>query len=118
EIATPSTAPSWPRRQRNCSPVSASHTRTVLSLDAPTIRRPSAEIATLITQCPPLLCQFRQRNSFPVSASHTRTVLSLDPPTIRRPSAEIATLHTQPSCPRRQRSSAPLSASHTRTVLS
>ena len=65
----------WPfKGPTTSSPVSASHTRIVLSSEPETMRRPSGENATDLTQS---LWPFKgPTTSSPVSASHTRIVLS------------------------------------------
>jgi len=102
-------------RARWGAPVSASHTRTVLSYEPDASRRPSCEKATDQTQD---VCPSSARWGAPVSVSHTRTVLSSEPDASRRPSCEKATDLTEDVCPSSARWGAPVSASHTRTVLS
>ena len=71
-------------------PVSASHSRTVLSNgDAETTRLPSGLNATLAT---PPSCPTRVVNSLPVSASKMAISLSLNAVMIRFPSGLKATL--------------------------
>ena len=65
------------------SPVAASHSRAVLSLEAVTMRVPSGLNAALRT-LPSARCM-RPIGS-PVAASHSRTVLSPDAVTTRAPS--------------------------------
>src|SRR6267154_391610 len=98
---TPSTSPSSAtlcpvRGARSGSLVSASHNRIVVSSDPDTMRLPSGENATELTQ---LSCPVRgARSGSPVSASHNRMVLSYDPDTMRLPSGENAADVTSPLC--------------------
>ena len=65
-----------------------SHTRTELSSEPETIRVPSLEKATDLTES---VWPFNTLSMLPVDVSHTRTELSDEPETIRVPSLEKAT---------------------------
>ena len=71
-------------------PVSASHSRTVLSPLPEAIRCPSGLNATLITKLVPVI---GWPIGLPVSASHSRTVVSMLPEAMRLPSGLNATLY-------------------------
>ena len=100
-----------------CLPLSASHSRAVLSSDAVTMRLPSGLNAALITAS--VWPVSGSPICLPLSASHSRAVLSKDAVTMRLPSGLNAALRTpavwpvsgSPIC-------LPLSASHSRAVLS
>ena len=85
------------------------HTLSVSSSDAETMRRPSGEIATLLTydedhhkeyykkRTPQRTwseCPFSVATHLPVATSHTLSVLSPDTDTTRRPSGNTATQKT------------------------
>ena len=72
-----------PLERPDASPVSTSHSRTVLSLLPDASRRPSGLKHTEITPRP---CPSSILTHSPVSASHSRTVLSLLPDATNRPS--------------------------------
>ena len=96
--ATLITAPVWPVSGAPIGwPVSASHSRTVLSSLPETMRVPSGLNATLATA--PVWPVSGAPIGWPVSASHSRTVLSALPETMRVPSGLNATLHTAPVWP-------------------
>src|SRR5271165_930364 len=62
-------------------PLCMSHTRSVLSRDVETARRPSGVMATPFTQS---LWPLSKRTVWPLSRFHTRSVLSRDAETARR----------------------------------
>jgi hypothetical protein len=97
------------------APVAASHSRTILSLDADATTLPLGENATEKTQsvCPSSFC-----GAAPVAASQSRTVSSHDADANTLPSGEKATEQTQPVCPSSFCSPAPVAVSQSRTVLS
>src|SRR5439155_553386 len=74
-----------------CSARAARQTLAVLSSLQVTIRRPSGEKVTDLTQ---VRCPLRVRSSRPLTASHILAVLSQLPVTIRWPSGEKATDQT------------------------
>ncbi len=85
------TASSWPRSGSPTGwPVAASHNRSVLSSEPETMRWPSGENATLVTE--PSWPRSGSPTGWPVAASHNRSVLSPEPETMRWPSGENATL--------------------------
>ena len=92
-----STRSVWPvRGSPICLPLSASHSRAVLSQDAVTMRLPSGLNAALDTVSP--WPSSASPIGLPVSASHSRAVLSADAVTIRLPSSGLnAALVTVPS---------------------
>ena len=69
-------------------PLSRSQTRSVLSSDAETARRPSGVMATPFTE---RLWPSSVRRLWPLSGSQTRSVLSSDAETARRPSGVMVT---------------------------
>ena len=75
--------PSWRIGSPSGLPLSASHTRAVLSSEAVTIRRPSGLKLAALTRSS---WRIGSPSGLPLSASHTRAVLSSDAVTIRRPS--------------------------------
>ena len=98
-------------------PVSASHSRTVLSSLPEASRCPSGLNATLFTAS--VWPVSGSPMGWPVSASHSRTVLSSLPEASRCPSGLNATLYTVSVWPVRGWPTGwPVSASHSRTVLS
>ena len=97
------------------SPVSRSHTFSVLSSEAETARRPSGLTATPLTQSE---WPSSVRSSRPVSRSHTFSVLSSEAETARRPSGAHRHAIDSAEWPSSVRSSRPLSRSHTFSVLS
>src|SRR6476646_10316785 len=95
--ATPVTQSVWPVSGGPMGwPVSASHSRTVLS-PPETMRFPSGLNATLYTA--PVWPVSGAPMGWPVSAFHIRRVLSSLPETIRLPSGLNATLYTAPVWP-------------------
>ena len=99
------------------SPLSAFHTRIVLSREPETIRLPSGENATEKTQSvwplngPEMIS--------PLSTLHTRIVQSSEPETLRLPSGENATDDTEAVWPLNgPEMTSPLAAFHTRIVRS
>src|ERR1700721_3335104 len=68
-----------PRIVSRCRPLSASHTRRVLSSDPDAMRVPSGEKETEVTN---MECPVKVERCAPLTASHTRRVLSPDPDTI------------------------------------
>ena len=66
----------------------ASHVRTDTSEEPETMRVPSVENATEVTES---VWPFRVASCAPVKASHTRTDLSSEPETMRVPSVENPT---------------------------
>ena len=112
-----------PRRCGRCSgapmgwPVSAFHSRTVLSAPAEASRCPSGLNATLCTAS--VWPVSGAPMGWPVSAFHNRTVSSALPEAIRCPSGLNATLYTASVWPVSGAPRGwPVSASHSRTVLS
>src|SRR5439155_7584659 len=105
--------------ERTSAPVAESHTFSVLSWLAQTMRLPSGLYATQLT---PPACPLSVRISWPLSASHTFTspaLFWLIPALalmMRLPSGLNATLLTGYVCPVREKTSALLSASHTFSV--
>src|SRR3989442_186179 len=94
--AQPRTPRVCPCRVKRSVPVRASHTLSVLSLEAETIQVPSGLTAQLFTQC---VCPLRVRHSVPRCAFHTLSILSLEAETIQVPSGLTAQLFTQSVCP-------------------
>jgi hypothetical protein len=79
------------------SPVCASQTHIVLSLEPETMYFPSGENATEVTA---LVCPSNGSNTLsPVFASQTRIVLSYEPEMMCLPSGENAIDRTAPICP-------------------
>src|SRR5256885_1696027 len=98
EIALPSgpnatlhTGTVWLVIWRSSLPVSASHSRTVLSRPPDSTRLPSGDSAALMT---PSVWPSKTRSCLPVSASHSRSVLSELLVSRRLPSADTETLPT------------------------
>src|SRR6188768_1363276 len=85
-----------------------SHIRIDLSSEPETMRIPSVENATEVTES---VWPFSTLSSLPVDVSHTRTDLSLEPETMRVPSVEKATELTDEVWPFRTLSSLPVDAS-------
>src|ERR1700730_16405201 len=96
-------------------PLSRSQTRSVLSQDAETARRPSGVMATPVTQ---LLWPSSVRRLWPLSRSQTRSVLSSDAETAQRPSGVMAPPFTQSPWPSSVWRLWRLSRSQPRSVLS
>src|SRR6202522_307589 len=92
------TESSCPFRTTICLPVTASHTRAVLSSEAVTTRVPSGENAALQTSPP---CPFKTAIGLPVTASHSRAVLSWEAVRTRVLSGENAALVTEATWPRK-----------------
>ena len=101
------TEPECPSSVAEHSPVAKSQTLSVLSADAETTRRPSGEMATLVTYDEDIItkvqwtprrticeCPFSVATHSPVATSHTLSVMSADADTTRRPSGNTATLRT------------------------
>ncbi|PZD23657.1 EST1-DNA-bind domain containing protein [Pyrenophora tritici-repentis] len=105
----------WPSSVLRHVPVTASHSRTVLSLDADATSCPSGEKATALTT---LEWPFSVLRHVPVAASHRRTVSSPDADATRCPSGEKATAMTGEEWPSSVLQHVPVAASHSRTVLS
>lgn len=101
----------------NSCPIAAYQSLTVSSAEPDTMRLPSDENDTELTQaeCP---CK-DSPDDCPVAVFHSRTVLSYEPDTMRVPSGEKATDETKPVCPHKgSPTGCPVAVFHSRIVLS
>lgn len=97
--------------------IAAYQSLTVSSAEPDTMRLPSDENDTELTQaeCP---CK-DSPDDCPVAMFHSRTVLSYEPDRMRVPSGEKATDETKPVCPRKgSPTGCPVAVFHSRIVLS
>ena len=108
--ATPWTWPVCPSKARSCSPVAASHMRTLLSKPPERICLPSGEKAALVTRS---VWPRNRRSSLPVLASHKRRSLPSQD-RLWRPSGERISRTGLPPAAKR-RSSASVGISSLRT---